>query len=706
MELKELIRLLLRNWIWLVIVPVLLASSILFFMILGKKKIYVSDTTIYTGIASGYSITGNVETDYYSTSTAFDNLIALINSRETKEEVAIRLLTTHLMLKEPESNILNANSFNKVNEILSPKLKAALLAPSYTATYNNVLSHFKSDYTNEIYRLLNSEEDFYSLNALSNLNVSRIRDSDVIKVEYESSDPAICKHTLELLTEVFINKNRVLREGQTNSVVNYYLAEAENAYDKLEEIERRFLTFNEDNQIINFEEQSKNISTHRESLYTDYASVEMLYVAAKSALSTIENKLDLKSGSTLSSNELLDLKSRVTNLSSQLVDIDLLGRSISNNASTEKALNLRNELEESTGKIRHHLGDYYTQTHSISGIPNQGLLDEWVRNMILVEEGAAKLQVMDKRKNEFLREYQRMAPLGAALKQIEREIELAEKEYLSVLNSLNSSRLNQQNIALTAQLDIVDPPYLPVKAKSSKTIFMVLLGAIGGFISVASIIVTRAFMDNTIKSAAGASSIIGFPVAGVMPILKQNGNSKSTDLEDKATVQLARHLIVTMKKYPNEGPFIVGFMSNFKGEGKSTVIDKLKSQLAALGINAISYHPKSSVQKDSNTHYHTFWYTPQDAIKLREEIINKANNLADAEMLLIEYPSLSEDIFPIDLVPMLHLILITVRANRVWSKADERAFYAVLELSEASKEVLVTGVQTHDCEEFIGPLNS
>jgi hypothetical protein len=38
--------------------------------------------------------------NYQATNTAFDNLINIIESRETQEEVAIRLLAMHLMLHE------------------------------------------------------------------------------------------------------------------------------------------------------------------------------------------------------------------------------------------------------------------------------------------------------------------------------------------------------------------------------------------------------------------------------------------------------------------------------------------------------------------------------------------------------------------------------------------------------------------------------
>jgi hypothetical protein len=63
---------------------------------------YSSQTTLYTGLASGSSIEMDKTFNYQATNTAFDNLINIIESRNTRR-VAIRLLAMHLML--PEANL-------------------------------------------------------------------------------------------------------------------------------------------------------------------------------------------------------------------------------------------------------------------------------------------------------------------------------------------------------------------------------------------------------------------------------------------------------------------------------------------------------------------------------------------------------------------------------------------------------------------------
>ncbi|HSJ66275.1 MAG TPA: hypothetical protein VK921_01310 [Anditalea sp.] len=671
MALQDIIRLLLKNWIWLIAIPIVLAVSIFFFT-RGAKRVYVSDTTVFTGIASGYSITGSVEADFYSASTAFDNLLFLINSRETKEEVAIRLLSYHLMLEDVNPILLNWNSYLNFQEILPAELRKQLVAPTFGETYDNVRTYYSTDTENEIYELLTSEEDFYSLRALSALVSSRIGTSDIIRIEYETADPAICKHTLELLTDVFINRNRNLREGQTESVVGYYEVEARRAYERLEDIEQRFLEFNVGNNIINYDEQTKNISSHREILYTDFAEVEMQYVAARSALEAIEDRLEQRAQTTLSSNEILELRNRVSSLSSQISDIEIFKQPAPGTPTDQQLQQLRAELTRTTNQIQANVQDYYAQTHTVGGIPSEGLLNEWVRNVIMVEEGAAKLEVMARRKQDFLLEYERMAPLGATLKRIEREIDLAEREYLTFLNSLNSSRLNQQNIALTAQLKIVDPPFLPVKPRSSKRIIFILVGAIGSFMCVFAFLITREFLDDSVRKPSLATKVTGLPVAGIIPLVveKKFSNAK----EEKVLTQLARYLLMKAKERKDR-PFSIGLISMNEGEGKSTAIRLLTEKMAKLGSKVVSY-------KAVDFPNISFIDTDQSSI------------------VFIEFPPVAEEMFPLDLLADLDLILLTIRSNRAWTKADQKSFETISGQTAADTEILLTGVLPEHSEIF------
>jgi hypothetical protein len=69
---------------------------------------------LYTGLATGSSIEMDKTFNYF-TQYFFDNLINIINSRETQEEVAVRLFATHIMLPKANQNTFLKNCLTNLN---------------------------------------------------------------------------------------------------------------------------------------------------------------------------------------------------------------------------------------------------------------------------------------------------------------------------------------------------------------------------------------------------------------------------------------------------------------------------------------------------------------------------------------------------------------------------------------------------------------
>ena len=137
MSVSEIFRLLRRKWALLLLVPLVLgASSYLFARDL--PIVYSSDTTIYTGIASGYSLTGDASADYNATNNAFDNLVNLITARSTKQEAICRLLAQDLWDTHQHPDYLSLSRYEDLREYLPAQLRQQLTGPHREATLENV----------------------------------------------------------------------------------------------------------------------------------------------------------------------------------------------------------------------------------------------------------------------------------------------------------------------------------------------------------------------------------------------------------------------------------------------------------------------------------------------------------------------------------------------------------------------------------------
>eukprot|EP01136_Pigoraptor_vietnamica_P029010 Opistho-1_new@87047 len=161
MSFLHFINLLIRNILWLILVPLALAISIYYFT-RDEKKVYSSETVVYTGIASGYNLSGNNKADFFATSNAFDNLLSIINSRETKQQVAIELLSTHLFLKKHDPVLLSWGSYDELQKMFPDSVKRTLLKKTLPETIESVNRYMQSNDNNQIYQLVNSNNPMYS----------------------------------------------------------------------------------------------------------------------------------------------------------------------------------------------------------------------------------------------------------------------------------------------------------------------------------------------------------------------------------------------------------------------------------------------------------------------------------------------------------------------------------------------------------------
>jgi len=71
-----------------------------------------------------------------------------------------------------------------------------------------------------------------------------------------------------------------------------------------------------------------------------------------------------------------------------------------------------------------------------------------------------------------------------------------------------------------------------------------------------------------------------------------------------------------------------------------------------------------------------------------------------ASLVFIEFPPISEEMFPMDLLPDLDLVLLTIRSNRAWTKADQKSFETISGQISGDQEVLLTGVLPEHSEIF------
>ncbi|MCX6266426.1 MAG: LysM peptidoglycan-binding domain-containing protein, partial [Bacteroidetes bacterium] len=172
----------------LLLTPLLLAGLVFYFT-KTPTYTYSSETTLFTGIASGSSVEMDKSLSFFATNTAFDNLINVIKSRETQQEVAIRLLAQHLMLPAYDTRYISKRSYEQlmrttpdyvkslvVKSVVNPKIKAVTKpqsAPTHATASPASETKQTSSYQTHTVKL---NETLYSISRRYGLSVNEVKE--------------------------------------------------------------------------------------------------------------------------------------------------------------------------------------------------------------------------------------------------------------------------------------------------------------------------------------------------------------------------------------------------------------------------------------------------------------------------------------------------------------------------------------------------
>jgi len=628
MKAIDLLRLLRKHIILLLLIPALLGTAVAFL----TKNIYSSKTTLYTGMTSGTNVQLDQSFNVFTSNAAFDNMITVIQSRETSQEVAIRLLAQHLMLSRHDSRYISIKSFldlkratpayiNKLivrhvyqnrsrqrdaardadtskisgefsfaepNPDNSLNLQPAFIDPvAYQITVKNLHDYMTRDDTNYIYRLLNFTNPHYSIHAISSVNVQRISTSDLIELKYNSDDPGICQQTLVLLTEVCMKNYKKIKESRSDAVVKYFEYKLKVGAAKLSESEDRLLKFNEENKIVNFADQSRAAGNAAGNLEALLQSKRIKLAGDNAAIQKLEEKMSLQQDLQQKTASLIEKRNQLAEINTRLATVGSGGNSSSRDG--QDITGLQTQAETLKNEISTLVDGMYNSKASVGDASQGNLMENYLTNVKDYEETKAGISGLESKIQNAHKEYDNYAPAGVTLKRIEREIAVSEQEYLELLKGLNLAKLKVQDIELSSNIKPVDPPYYPLAPNPTKRMLLIIVAGILGFLIVFSVILILEYFDATLKNPEKAAKILGLDPAGIYPRITEKTNTHdlpfiTNRLLEMMIEQVDLHPI---DRLPNHEPRTILFFSTQNDEGKTTILGNLARKLKKHGKKVI-----------------------------------------------------------------------------------------------------------------------
>lgn len=673
--LQSIFRFLYRIRWWLIIAPLLVAWVVIF-NTRNMERSYPVDMTIYTGIVSGYAIeTGetNVQSSTVVNNT-IDNIINIILSKETLREVCLHLYARHMIYGNPDEDneYIRAVNYRHLQRITPDDVKKLIDKSSEDKTVENLKGYERASPQNFVYGLFNWNHPHYSSRALSTIKVIRLGNSDMLKVFYTANDPGVAYQTLLLLDKLYTKEYQTLQFGSTSNAIRYFEEELARVGKELRENEDSLTNYNVQNRIINYDEQTKQVAALDKEYDLRYQDILLNYNSANASIRHLEVQLDENVQFLRGNAEFLAKLNQVSDLNAKVAEAEAFYTDSTSSTYTQQQLNIyKQQLEQAEKELKEFSQNYSNRKYTREGYPTSNFVTQWLEELLKLEKSKAEIQVMETHKQELNKQYSHFSPIGSTIKRQERNIDFIERNYLSILASLNAARLRLKGLEMnSASLKLINPPVFPLNAEPSKRKTLVMGAYAGSLIFLLGFFLLVDLLDRTLRDRIRTEHITGAKVLGALPgrgKLRQRRYTKA--YREKATQYMANALQDYFK--PGDPCPVVNVISTEAGTGKSFLIDLLNDYWNNQGVTIQSIR----YGRDFDPASPEFLFAESIRELTGQDIEPKRT------IFLIEHAPVETYSIPKILLQEASINLTVVRADRSWKDSDKQLFARLQEQS-------------------------
>lgn len=683
---------------WYLIILPLIALIVAWFATRNMERVYDANTTIYTGMITGYNLEGGSGSAGGQSQTNITNLMLLMTTDVTIHEVSLRLFARCMMYGNPskDNNYISSEHFRQLSSTVPADVKALINHNSEQATYANLKAYEKPSQDNYIFSLLNYHPWFGINSITSRLKVMQLQRSDIIDIAYTANDAGIVFNTLDILNEVFARQYQQLRFGETNDVIKFFEREVARLYKILTGAEDDLIRYNVSKRIINYGEQTKVVAGMDASQQTSDNEQLMNYTTAKSLMDYLERQLGDRAKIIRANRDFTDQITDISRIQSRISNLRLMN-SEGGEENIESQLELAKAekmLQDRTARMKEltrdiEAGSYSTET----GVKANDMISRWLDQVLLLEKTKAEMSAQDINRQKLDRQILYYAPIGATLARKDRHISFIEGNYMEMLKALNSARLRQRNLQMTtAKLRVLNPPMFPMNAQPTNRM-MILLGAfLLTFALTALYFFIIELLDRTLRDRMRSERITKVPVMGCFPkesTLRYRRFNKT--IADMALRQLSKSLLPHFKEGQQN---VLNLISTDAGNGKSYIAQELENYWISIGLQV----RRLTYDED---------YLAEDSrFIMAKDIKDICPDILPNEIAIIEYPNLDDNSVPPALLNMGTINLLVTRANRTWKDVDQKALKELQSQLEDKNTLYMylTEAQRYAVEEFVGQL--
>lgn len=397
---------------------------------------------------------------------------------------------------------------------------------------------------------------------LDNLNVEPIKNSRLVAVSYDSSNPELAAEITNAIVSTFQKMNTERRVNATNDAKRYLDNSVTEAKAKLDESVQRLETYSKEHGIIPVDGKGETIA----SLKLKQLTQDLLKV--QSERSDKESKFELLS------DKKRPLADRIGVLEDNAPYLQTLRQSLDHlkalNAKSPDA-GIRKQLRQQEARLEVEIS---TKLSSL-----RGELESIKKREAAIHESTAKA------KAEALQEQDKIIGHNT----LQREVDTNQELYQGLLQRLKevsiAGGVGANNVA------IIDNAQIPLKKYKPNLITNLSFGTLLGLLLGISAAFMREFMDDTVKNVNELERSTQLPVLGVVPEVLGTTPSQLAQLtvkEPKSGIAEAFRSLRTAMRFVLRNDHNITFVTSAcAGEGKSTTATNLACAYANAGSRVL-----------------------------------------------------------------------------------------------------------------------
>jgi polysaccharide biosynthesis transport protein len=565
MDLIYLLKVLYRK-IWIILGVPLIAGIAAFFFTRDIEKKYKSTAQLSTGFTTNNRVQIQKEHfDYFESKANFENLVEMMKSDLIGSMVSYNLLLHDLEGKTP---------FRRKGPATVPDQDSVIKKLKYNLNNFELLTSY-NEFENRIIHLRDEKGyDFARWIKDQQLVIERIRDTDFIKVEFQSENPFLSAYVVNKLCDEYIRYNNNMKSTVTEESLDFFAKQVDLKKSELDLKTEELNSFKSASQVYNADKESGTrlgqLSEYEIKLQEEEGRLNGISISLKNVNARIANY----SKGNDSNAKLLELRSKINELNQIYINGGSKDKELAN---TIKGLQDQLQAEMERHDMQYGQGERKTKSLKELQEEKDELEEEYeivTYNLASIRRKVASLQG----------NVQRIGSKESEIASLERERENAFKEYTMATEKYNEAKSKSMISGNGVKLMVKGQPN--AKPESSKRLIIIVLAMVAcGALCLGTVVLTEYF-DYRLKTPDKFESFSKLKLIGYINQIdtkKVDINYLFKQKEEREEVEQIKHFLRKIRfVIDNSGKRVLLVSSTKPGEGKTFIIMSLAYSLSLL----------------------------------------------------------------------------------------------------------------------------